>query len=66
MKKQMRLTNISRDEMKEAKAGVAPGGCYCSCSCWEQSDGIVTGYGNFDFFALTGGLPAEFPNRDID
>jgi len=60
----MSLTRISNDEMKETKAGTAPGGgCYCHCSCWEISDGISTGQSDYGFFSLTGGTPAELPNR---
>lgn len=61
--KKMSLTQVSRDEMKESKAGRLPGGgCYCSCSCWEVSDGMVDGQSNYGFFSLTGGLPAEKEN----
>lgn len=68
MKKKMRLTKISNDEMKEAKAGAdsGPGGCYCHCSCWEQSDGISTGYSEFDWWDLTGGTSAELPHNPCD
>lgn len=67
MKKKVRLTTISRDEMKKATAGAesAPPSCTCNCqcTCWEMPDGITIGGWVHEFDGNSGSFSQSVPNE---
>jgi hypothetical protein len=55
MTKKMRLTEISRHDMKETAGGRPGHNCICNCSCEHEIDGMSTGNGVYSSGNWAGG-----------